>query len=252
MLRRRVIPCLLVSDGGLVKTTGFGSPTYLGDPINAVRIFNEKEVPELVVLDIRATQEGRGPNLDLVRDLAAECFMPLCYGGGVTSVDQVGTILGLGVEKVCVNSATYDDPDLITESARRFGSQSLMVSIDAKGGWPWGLRAYSHGATKRQRIDPVAHARQMEAAGAGEVLITSVRDDGRMTGYNVELIRSVSEAVKIPVVASGGAGCIEDFGAAVHEGLADAVAAGSLFVFEGPHRAVLISYPDRADLSAVL
>ena len=137
MLRRRVIPCLLVSDGGLVKTTRFGNPTYLGDPINAVRIFNEKEVPELVVLDIRATQEGRGPNLDLVRDLAAECFMPLCYGGGVTSIDQVGTILGLGVEKVCVNSAAYDDPKLITESARCFGSQSLwcrsMPRVDGHG-----------------------------------------------------------------------------------------------------------------------
>lgn len=252
MLRRRVIPTLLISEGGLVKPRGFRRPTYLGDPINAVRIFNDKEVPELVVLDIDATRAGRGPDFSLVRELATECFIPLCYGGGVTTVREIGTVLEIGVEKVAMNSVLFEQSGLLTEAARLFGSQSLVASIDARASWPWGVRAYSHGGTRRQKMGPVEHAKLIEGAGAGEILLTSIEREGSMAGYDLDLIRSVAGAVGIPVIACGGAGSADDFRLAVEEGSADAVAAGSFFVFEGPHRAVLISYPDESELRRAL
>lgn len=252
MLRRRVIPVLLVQEGGLVKPRGFRKPSYLGDPINAVRIFNDKEVPELVVLDIGARRQGRGPDLTLVRELATECFVPLCYGGGVSTIEEIGKILEIGVEKVSMNSILFERPRVLTEAAKRFGSQSLVVSIDVRWSWLRGCSAYSLCGTRRQSVGPVEHARRMEEAGAGEILLTAIEREGAMQGYDLELIRSVSEAVDIPVIANGGAGAVEHFRLVVEEAGADAVAAGSFFVFEGPHRAVLISYPDERDLQDAL
>lgn len=252
MLRRRVIPCLLLRGDGLVKTRKFRDAKYLGDPINVMRIFNEKEVPEVIVLDISATVERRGPDLSRVAELATECFMPLCYGGGLSTVEQIGSVLELGVEKVSVNTATFENPGLFTEAAKLFGSQSIVVSIDAKSSWPWGERSYSHCGTRRRKVSPVEHAKRMEDAGAGEIFLTSIEREGGMEGYDLELTRSVATAVEIPVIASGGAGSVDHFGVAIREGMADAIAAGSFFVFEGPHRAVLISYPEEVELRRVL
>jgi len=252
MYRARAIPCLLLRRGGLVKTVKFGQPTYLGDPINAVRIFNEREVDELVVLDIAATTEGREPPFAQLAGLATECFMPLTYGGGVTTVGQMDRLFTLGVEKVCLNSAAIEDPTLVPQAAAAFGSQSVVVSLDVKKTWMGDLRVMTRSGKHDTKRHPVEVAKQMEQAGAGELLLTSVDRDGTMAGYDLNLIRCVTEAVSIPVVACGGAGSLADFGRAVNEAGAAAAAAGSLFVFHGRLRAVLISYPSQASLQLAL
>jgi cyclase len=248
MLRTRVIPCLLLKNGGLVKTRGFAEPKYVGDPINAVKIFNEKEVDELVFLDISATPAGRAPSFELIRDIAAEAFMPFAYGGGVTSVEEVKRLVGLGAEKVVVNSAAVARPELVREAAEVVGSQSLVVAIDVKRSLLGRYEVVTHSGTRRSGLDPVAWAQQVESLGAGEILVNSVDRDGTMKGYDLALLRKVTGAVRVPVVACGGAGGLADLRAAVAEGGASAVAAGSLFVFHGKHRAVLITYPDYRDL----
>ena len=252
MLKARVIPCLLLRKRGLVKTTSFKDPVYVGDPINAVRIFNEKEVDELVFLDITATSEKKDPPLQVITEIAGECFMPLCYGGGVRSVEQIRTILGLGVEKVAINSAAAEDPGLVTRAAREFGCQSIVVSIDVKKSLLGRQQVVTHGGKKALDVDPVTYARRMEAVGAGELMVTSVERDGTMKGYDVALVRKIVDAVSIPVIACGGAGSLSDFKAVVGEGGASAAAAGAMFVFHGKHRAVLISYPARADIERTL
>jgi len=252
MLKTRVIPSLLVQGSGLVKTVGFRNPRYVGDPINAVRIFNEKEVDELVVLDITATVEQRPPNLRLISELASECFMPLAYGGGIRSLEQLDRIFSLGVEKVVINSEAVARPAFIEEAAARFGNQSLIVSIDVKkkllGGYETRTRAGRFGTG----LEPARLARDMESAGAGEILLNSIDRDGTMQGYDLALVRAVSQSVNIPVIACGGAGSLADLSAAVKEGGASAVAAGSMFVFHGKHQAVLINYPSIAELEQVL
>jgi cyclase len=248
MLRTRVIPCLLLKNGGLVKTRGFAEPKYVGDPINAVKIFNEKEVDELVFLDISATPAGRPPSFDLIRDIAAEAFMPFAYGGGVTSVEEVKRLVGLGAEKVVVDSAAVARPALVREAAEVVGSQSLVVAIDVKRSLLGRYEVVTRSGTRRTGLDPVAWAQQAESLGAGEILVNSVDRDGTMKGYDVALLRKVTGAVRVPVVACGGAGGLGDLRAAVVEGGASAVAAGSLFVFHGRHRAVLITYPDHREL----
>jgi cyclase len=241
MLKTRVIPCLLLRGAGLVKTTGFKSPRYVGDPINAIRIFNDKEVDELVLLDITATPEGREPAYTTIADVASECFMPLAYGGGITSVEQARRILKLGVEKVILNTAAWRQPQLVTDASREFGAQAVVASIDVRRKLFGRYEVFVESGKAGTGVDPVDYARRMEELGVGEILLNAIDRDGTMRGYDLELLAKVSAAVGVPVIASGGAGSLADFGAAVRSGGADAVAAGAMFVFHGPHRAVLIT-----------
>lgn len=243
----RVIPCLLLRGTGLVKTVRFGDPKYVGDIINAVRIFNDKEVDEIIILDIEA-HAGRGRiNWELVTKAAGEAFMPMCYGGGVRSVDEIKRLFKAGIEKVSVNTGAHEDPRLLESAARTFGSQSIVAGIDVKKNLFGRYVVVSHGGERKQATDVVAWAKTVERAGAGEILLNSVDRDGTQAGYDLELVRQVTSAVSIPVIACGGAGKLEHFAQAIRSG-ASAVAAGSLFVFHGPHRAVLITYPARGEL----
>ena len=248
MLRPRIIPCLLVRDKGLVKTVKFGPGKYVGDPINAVKIFNEKEVDELIVLDIDATATGAGPDFALIQKLAAECRMPLCYGGGVKTVEQAKTIIGLGVEKVALSSAVLENPLLVTQIADEVGSQSVVVVLDVKKKM-FGARyeVYTHNAKNGTGKDPVELARTLEKLGAGEILINSIDNDGEMKGYDLALARKVREATTVPVTVLGGAGSLKDVGALLQEFGIVGAAAGSLFVFKGVYKAVLINYPAPAE-----
>jgi imidazole glycerol-phosphate synthase subunit HisF len=246
--RVRVIPVLLLKNGDLVKTIRFDNPTYIGDPINAVRIFNEKRVDELILLDIAATPSRTASAEALLCDIASEAFMPLAFGGGISTLVQVERILKLGVEKVVVNSSAFDTPSLITNIATRFGSQSIVVSMDVRSNLLGADRVYTRGARKNTGLDPGTYAKRMIDAGAGEVLVTAVNREGTSSGYDLSLLREVAEAVDVPVIANGGASSISDFAAAVREGHASAVAASSMFIYQGKHRAVLISFPDETTL----
>lgn len=252
MLRPRIIPCLLVMDGGLVKTVNFGSPKYVGDPINAVRIFNEKEVDELIVLDIDATPQGRGPDYALIQSLAAECRMPLCYGGGVTTLEQVERIVSLGVEKVAMSASAIADPGLVSRAAEVVGGQSVVVVLDVKRDRDGRYEVWTHRATRATGKDPVALAREFERLGAGEVVINAIDRDGGMNGYDIPLARQVREAVNVPMTVLGGAGSLRDVAALLQAFGIVGAAAGSLFVFKGAYRAVLINYPNRAEKDAIV
>ncbi len=252
MLKIRVIPCLLLRDEGLVKTIKFKNPVYVGDPINAIKIFNDKEVDELVFLDIDATRQNREPNFKVIEEIASECFMPLAYGGGIKTIGHIRQILKLGVEKVIINSAALTQPSFIKEASDAFGSSTIVVSIDFKKNWRGNYEVYTHNGKNKTKKGPVAIAKKMEEEGAGEILLNAIDRDGVMKGYDLNLLNSVTQELTIPVVCSGGAGKIEDFGAAVHDGGASAVAAGSLFVFHGPHKAVLINYPAISKLENIL
>ena len=246
MLRPRIIPCLLVHKGGLVKTVRFDKPKYVGDPLNAVRIFNEKEVDELMVLDIDATRERREPDYTLIRNLAAECRMPLAYGGGVHSVEQVERLVSLGVEKVAVSAAAVADPALVAAAASRVGRQSVVAVLDVRAvGSRW--KVFTHNGTRATGLDAVDLARRLEDAGIGEVVLNSIDRDGQMKGYDLELARRIREAVTVPMTVLGGAGSLADIGSLVREFGIVGAAAGSLFVFKGVYRAVLINHPSRAD-----
>jgi imidazole glycerol-phosphate synthase subunit HisF len=254
MLRPRIIPCLLVQGGRLTKTVGFGPGKYVGDPLNAVRIFNEKSVDELMVIDIDATAKGTEPDYRLIESLAVESRMPLGYGGGVRTVEQAARIVHLGVEKVSMSSAAIADPALVGRVAEHLGRQSVVVVLDVRRGDDGAARVFTHNGTRATGRDVVALAREMEAAGAGEIVINSIDRDGAMQGYDVELVASVREAVRVPITALGGAGKFGDLEALVRRCGILGVAAGSYFVFKGVHRAVLISYPDRGrrrDLTAI-
>ena len=250
MIRTRVIPCLLLKGQGLVKTINFSNPKYIGDPINAVKIFNDKEVHELVFLDITASPEKRSPRMDYISDIASECFMPLGYGGGIKTVKQAEDIFNLGVEKVIINTGAIENPSFIHELADLFGSQSIVVSIDVKKNFLGNYQTYTYGGKTKTQWDPVTWAKEAERLGAGEIFLNSIDRDGTMKGYDIPLIKSVSASVSIPVVACGGAGTVEDFGKAVNEGRASAAAAGSLFVYYGKHRAVLINFPNDEELKS--
>jgi imidazole glycerol-phosphate synthase subunit HisF len=252
MLRTRVMPCLLLRNAGLVKTVRFRDPTYVGDPVNAVRIYNEKEVDELIFLDITATPERKRPPFELIGQIAAECFMPFTYGGGVREIEDVQEILRLGVEKVAVNTFAIEDPGFVGRVAERFGSQSVVVSIDARRRWLRGYEVFTHGGRRATGVHPADHARRVAEAGAGEILLTSIDRDGTMEGYDLELLRMVADAVTVPVIACGGAGRLEHFREAVRDGRADAVAAGSMVVFQGRARGVLISFPTPLELEQAL
>lgn len=245
MISYRVIPVLLLSEGGLVKTENFKKPVYVGDPINAIRIFNDKEVDELVFLDIDASKENRGPDFALLEQIASECFMPLSYGGGITTLDQVKRIYSTGIEKVVLNSVVFDKPKLIEDVAAEAGSQSVVVSIDYKKALFGKTKVYSHAKRKVPNMTILEFAKEMESRGAGEIILNSVDHDGVMDGYDIDMIAAVSEELSIPLVACGGAGGIEHLVQAIKKGKASAVAAGSMFVFHGPHKAVLINYPNQ-------
>jgi imidazole glycerol-phosphate synthase subunit HisF len=248
VLRARVIPVLLLRDGGLVKTVKFGQPTYLGDPINIVKIFNDKEVDELVLLDIAASAERRRPPFEFLAQVTTECFMPLCYGGGVRTVEDVRTLVSLGVEKVAVNTHAAENPAFLRAAADLVGSSSVVASIDVKRKLLGGYEVVTLGGRRRTGLDPVRFAQEAERQGAGEVLLNSVDRDGTMAGYDLELVRQVAGAVDIPVVACGGAGSVADLAAVVRTAGASAAAAGSMFVFQGRHRAVLVNTPGESEL----
>lgn len=254
MLRPRIIPSLLVHQGGLVKTVGFAGPKYVGDPINAVRIFNEKEADELSVFDIDATSQGRQPDYRMIEHLAAECRMPLCYGGGVTTVDQVKRICSLGVEKVAVSAAAVRSPDLISEMAEAVGRQSVVVVLDVKakkGLWAKGYELVTHNAHVRHPQDPFEFASEMVRAGAGELVINSVDRDGCMQGYDLSLAKKVRDVVSIPLTFLGGAGSTDHLMQLFKACGVVGAAAGSLFVFKGPYKAVLINYPSVGQKDAI-
>ena len=248
MFSPRVIPCLLLRNLGLVKTVKFKNPTYLGDPINIVKIFNDKEVDELMFLDIMATVENKRPPFKLLEKVASEAFMPLGYGGGIRMLEDVKTIIGLGIEKLVINSYAVENPAFIRKVADFAGSSSVVVSMDVKKN-RWGkYEVFTHSGRKATGLDPVKFAVEMANIGAGELFLNSIDRDGTMQGYDLALTTRVASAVNIPVVACGGAHTVQDLEAAVKQGGASAAGAGSMFVFQGPHRAVLISYPTSQEL----
>ena len=247
MLSARVIPVLLLKDMGLYKGEKFKDHKYVGDPINAVRIFNEKEVDELVFLDISATASDKGPNYALIKDIASEAFMPFAYGGGIHSFEQAKKIFELGVEKVILCTAAFERPELIAQISSVYGVQSVIVSIDIKKPLIGSDEVFVRNGTKRTKMKPVDFAIKMQELGAGEIIINSIDREGSGKGFDVALIEQISAAVEIPVVASGGAASLAHFSEAVQRG-ASAVAAGSMFVFHGKHKAVLITYPKYSDL----
>lgn len=255
MLRPRIIPCLLIHKGGLVKTRNFAEPKYVGDPINAVKIFNEKEADELLVLDIDASRDGVEPNYLLIAKLAAECRMPLCYGGGVRSAEQASRIIDLGVEKVSMSSAALEDPELVTRAAETVGRQSVVVVIDVRrrsGLFARGYEVRTLNGTKVHPGDPASVARDLVRAGAGEVVVNSIDRDGSMEGYDLELARQIRDAVNVPMTVLGGAGSLQDMAEVIETCGVVGLSAGSFFVFKGKYRAVLISYPAAEEKAELL
>lgn len=248
MLQTRIIPCLLLQDDGLVKTLKFKKPKYVGDPINAIRIFNEKEVDELIVLDILASKRNSGPNYKLIKQIAEECFMPFCYGGGIKTIEQADRLFAMGVEKLSIQTSALENPALITQITDKYGSQSLVVSVDLKKNFFGKYRIYN--SAKNLQVDQpwVDYLQTIVAAGAGEILLNMVDLDGTMSGMEFDLIAKATKEINIPIIAMGGMSSLEDIRKAVAVG-ASAVAAGAYFVFQqGPHRAVLITYPTPAEL----
>lgn len=251
MRRFRVIPVLMMHQGGLYKSVKFKNHQYVGDPINAVRIFNDKEVDELIIVDIDATREKRGPNMQLLSEIASEAFMPMGYGGGLSNIEQVKQLVFEGYEKAIFNYSAIHDLSLIEQTAHLFGSSSTVVSIDVGKNWLGQYKVYELNGKRSISTTVVDLAKRMEDAGAGELFINSIDRDGTFEGYDIPLIKEVSSAVKIPVIASGGAASVNDFKKAIYEGGASAVAAGSMFVFQMPHKAVLITYPDSESLNSI-
>lgn len=252
MLRPRITPCLLIHNGGLVKTVRFAEPKYVGDPINAVKIFNEKEADELIVLDIDATVTGAEPNFRLIAQFAAECRMPLCYGGGVRTAEQAKRIIGLGVEKVAISSAALADPQLIPKIAEGVGRQSVVVVLDVKRRAAGGYEVWTHNGRKNTGLVAEEAARTAAAAGAGEIVVNSIDHDGVMKGYDLTLAAAIRAAVRVPITILGGAGSLADIEKLLGVCGVIGAAAGSLFVFKGPYRAVLISYPAPAQKETVI
>ncbi len=244
MLRPRIIPCLLIHEGGLVKTRNFAAPTYVGDPVNAVRIFNEKEVDELLVIDIDASVREQEPNYELIAQLATECRMPLAYGGGIKCVEQVERIVMLGVEKVAISSAVIADPEIVTSAAAKVGSQSVVVVADVRADGAGAYEVFTHNGRCKTGLSAVSLAKLAEEKGAGELVLNNIDRDGLGSGYDFELVRQCRNATHLPITALGGAGSLDDVGMLISMFPQIGAAAGSLFVFKGKYRAVLISYPD--------
>lgn len=247
MLRPRIIPSLLIQDKGLVKTVNFKNPKYVGDPINAVKIFNEKEVDELAVFDIDATAKGLEPDYSLIERLANQSRMPLCYGGGVKTVEQAQKIFSLGIEKIALSSAVVEKPSLITQIADRVGSQSVIVVLDVKKKLFGSYEIYTHNGKKATGINPFKFIEEAQRLGAGEIIINSIDQDGLMKGYDMELIDKIREKISLPLTVLGGAGNLQDIGDVIKRHGIIGVAAGSLFVFKGVYKAVLINYPTKLE-----
>lgn len=243
----RVIPTLLIKSTGLVKGSQFKNHKYVGDPINAVKIFNEKEVDELVFLDVSATLEGRSPNLKLLQDIASQAFMPFGYGGGIKRIEEIEALFRIGIEKVVINTAASQNIGLIKEASTLAGSQSIVVSIDVRKNILGKYQVFIQSGQINTKQDPVGYAKRMEESGAGEIILCNIDREGMGQGYDLDIINCIAGSVGIPVVASGGAGNLLDFKKAVNEG-ASAVAAGNMFVFHGKHKAVLITYPKNTEL----
>ena len=247
MFRPRVIPVLLLKNKGLVKTIKFKNPVYIGDPINAVRIFNDLEVDELTFLDITATHENRTLSVDLVKEIGDEAYMPFAVGGGINSVDQAVALINAGAEKVVMNTIFWEKPEVVSQIAKTLGNQSVVVSLDINKTWLGKYRLFVKSGTESTTLDPVSAAKKAEDSGAGEIVLNYIPYDSEMNGYNLDIIEQVSECVHIPVIAGCGAGNINHFRQAVDAG-AHAVAAGSMFVYHGSRRAVLINYPTKEEL----
>jgi len=247
MLKHRLIPSLLLKNGGLVKTTKFANPKYIGDPINAIRVFNTKEVDELMVVDIDASKLNQEPNYALIEQFASECFMPLCYGGGIRTVEQASKIFKLGVEKVSIQTAAIEDLNLVRKLSERFGSQSIVVSVDVKRDWMHKPHLFQSSTGKNSSLNWLSFIKNAVEAGAGEILLNAVDKDGTLQGPDLNLIQLASKEISAPLIAIGGISSLQDVKAAVSSG-ASAVAAGAFFVFHGPHRAVLITYPQYQEL----
>lgn len=243
MVLKRVIPTLLLRNASLVKTVNFKQFNYIGDPANTVRIFNELEVDELCFLDITATIENRGPNYKVLSEIANECFMPLSYGGGIKNMDQAQKVLGMGFEKVIVNSAAFNDPELIPQIASKYGNQSVVGSLDVKKVFLGGEKVISNSGSKNTGKNPVEWAKELERMGVGEIIITSIDKEGTWDGYDVNLVKSICEAVNVPVIANGGCGSVEDFKEVFTLGGVQAAAVGSMVVFQKKGMGVLVNYP---------
>ena len=244
MLRPRIIPCLLFHDNGLVKTVNFKNPKYVGDPINAVRIFNEKEVDELVFFDIDATVLNNEPNYSLIERISNQSRMPLCYGGGIKTVEQAKRIFGLGIEKIALSSSIVDNPSLITQIGDQVGAQSVIVVLDLKKKLFGGYEVFTHNGKKARGIDPFKFIKKVQKLGAGEIVINSIDKDGLMKGYDMSLIKKIREITTLPLTVLGGAGSIEHLAEIIEKNGIIGASAGSLFVFKGPYKAVLINYPN--------
>lgn len=251
MLATRLMPCLLMSNGALVKTVRFKEGTYVGDPLNAVRIFNQKEVDELILLDIHATTQERGIDFSTIEKVVSECFMPICYGGGVRSIGDMRRLYTLGVEKVSLGAAAFEVPGLVRQASEEFGAQAVVVTLDVKKGLFGKSTVRFRNGTQDSKMTPLGAARHFEAEGAGEILLYSIDRDGTWAGFDLKLIEAVSHGVNVPVVATGGAGSLHDVKAAVKEAGASAVAIGSMAVFQGKDLGVLIKFPARSDQEAL-
>jgi cyclase len=247
-MRHRIIPILLLRNNGLYKGQKFRDHKYVGDPINAIKIFNDKEVDELVFLDISASKEGKTPNLSMLKDITSECFMPLGYGGGISSVEMIREILSVGIEKAILNTHAVKNPAMIRKAVDYFGSSTIVASIDAKKDLFGKYSVYINSGTEKINLNPFDWAKELEKMGIGELIINSIDKDGSMTGYDWDLIQRVSQTVKVPVIAAGGASGLNDFVKVCTVNGASAAAAGACFVFQGKHRAVLITYPSQQEI----
>ncbi len=252
MLRTRVIPCLLLREDALVKTIKFKKYNYIGDPENTVRIFNELEVDELVFLDILASKTNQKIKFNTLKNIAAEAFMPLAYGGGIRTFEEAKKILSIGYEKLIINSSAVESPEFITELSMHFGNQSIIGSIDVKKNFFGKYKVVTHGASKKTGLDPVEWAVELEKRGVGELLITSVDKEGTWNGYDVELIKQISKHVTVPVVANGGAASVENIQEVVKVGGASAAAVGSMVVYQKKGYGVLVNFPDNSELEKLL
>jgi len=252
MLKTRVIPCLQLIGDSLVKTIKFRNPSYIGDPINTVRIFNELEVDELCFLDIRATIEKRAPNIEVLQQIANECFMPLSYGGGIKDFETARTIMSIGFEKLVINTQSYYNPEFITQLSRHFGAQAVIASIDIKKNILGKYNVYVSDGSEKIEVQVIEYAKRLEKAGAGEILLTAMDKDGTWSGFDIEIIRKVSQAVSVPVIANGGAGNISHIEEAVKNGHASAVCLGSMIVYQQKGMGVLVNFPDKQELEKKL
>lgn len=250
MLKTRVIPCLLMKNGGIYKTISFADPKYIGDPINTVRIFNEKEVDELILLDIEVSKKNHEPNYEQIQDIVSEAFMPIAYGGGITRLDQAQKIISLGIEKVIINTAAIKNIDLVREISEKIGSSSTVIAVDVNKNWLGRYCVYRSDLGKNTDVDLISYIQEAVSYGAGEIFVNAVYRDGTLKGYDLDLVRKICSSVDVPVISCGGAKDLEDFKGAAELG-ASGVAAGSLFVYIGKHRAVMINYPSQQTLNEV-